>query len=61
MAVEIVKAGANVLHIDHHKTTKEFMQNATKAQLNILNKITKFYDTTRSASMLTVAGSVSGL
>ena len=48
-----VKAGANVLHIDHHKTTKEFMQNATNAQLKILNKITKFYDTTRSASMLT--------
>lgn len=48
-----VEAGAKVVHIDHHKSTFEFMNSASPEMTRYLNKITKFYVDGLSATMLT--------
>lgn len=48
-----VSEGMKVIHIDHHKSTLDFINSMTTEQHAILDKIIKFYDTTISATMLT--------
>ena len=49
---EAVRNKCRVLHIDHHKTTIEWLNNCKGTQKRVLDKITKFYNTKVSASML---------
>lgn len=49
---EAVRNKCRVVHIDHHKTTLEWLKNAKATQKRVLDKVTKFYNTRVSASML---------
>lgn len=48
-----VESNAKVVHIDHHKSTFEFMKTATPEMQLYLSKITKFYVDGLSGAMLT--------
>ena len=48
-----VDAGSNVIHIDHHKTTIDYISSMTDDEKLVMEKITSFYKTGLSASMLT--------
>lgn len=47
-----VRSKCRVIHIDHHKTTLEWLNHAKETQKKVLDKVTKFYNTKVSASML---------
>lgn len=48
-----VDAGSNVIHIDHHKTTIDYISSMTDDEKLVMEKITSFYKVGLSASMLT--------
>ena len=48
-----VDAGSKVIHIDHHKTTLDRISSMTDDEKLVMEKITSFYKTELSASMLT--------
>lgn len=48
-----VTKGCKVVHIDHHKTTIDFMENLSDEQKNIMDHVIKFYKIGLSATMLT--------
>lgn len=48
-----VDAGSNVIHIDHHKTTIDYISSMTDDEKLVMEKITSFYKMGLSASMLT--------
>lgn len=47
-----VKAKCKVIHIDHHKTTLEYLQNMSKVEQKAMSKVKSFYNTKYSASLL---------
>lgn len=48
-----VEVNARIVHIDHHKTTFDFMSNMTPAEKAIFENITYFYKQGLSGTMLT--------
>lgn len=48
-----VDNNVKVIHIDHHKKTFDYMEEMTDEEKKLIRKITTFYDTSISASMLT--------
>lgn len=47
--------GAKVVHIDHHKSTLDYMEKLTDVQKNIYSQVTQFFETAVSATLLTYA------
>ena len=50
-----IEHGAKVTHIDHHKTTKDYMESMSDVQKTIYSNVTQFFETAVSATLLTYA------
>lgn len=47
--------GAKVVHIDHHKTTAEYIEQMSDVKKQIYSNVTQFFETAVSATLLTYA------
>lgn len=49
----LIANGCKVIHIDHHKTTLDYLDSCTPKQLTTMNSVTKFYKVGISGCLLT--------